>query len=165
MQLWVIRHAIAFPRVNPDCPPDPLRPLTERGRRRMQAAARGLQELGVTPIRSLTSPFIRAQETAEIVLDALQITRDSLEENTDLLPGADPIDLLNNLFLKNVDTAVFGHAPHLDRLIAAATNSSGDYTELKKGGTACLEFQGARDNTAILRWLMTPRSLRQIGGA
>ncbi len=164
MQLWVIRHAIAFPRANPDCPPDPLRPLTERGRQRMQAAARGLRKLDVTPIRSLTSPFVRARETAEIVLDTLQIARDSLEEDSELLPGADPIGLLNILLLKNVDTAVFGHAPHLDRLIAAATNAPGDFVELKKGATACLEFLGTTNSTAVLRWLMTPRSLRQIGG-
>ncbi|MCA8962267.1 MAG: histidine phosphatase family protein, partial [Planctomycetes bacterium] len=60
MILYVMRHGIAFPREDPDCPPDFERPLTERGRERTHDAARGLVEMGVRPTAVLSSPLVRA---------------------------------------------------------------------------------------------------------
>ncbi|HLE44873.1 MAG TPA: phosphoglycerate mutase family protein, partial [Methylomirabilota bacterium] len=69
MRLLIIRHAIAVPRGTPGIPDDD-RPLTPRGRRRFQKAARGLARIAGRPDVLLTSPLIRARATAEIAAKA-----------------------------------------------------------------------------------------------
>ena len=64
-----------------------------------------------------------------------------------------------------VSTLVCGHAPHLDRLIARVLNTPAEVTELKKGGTACLELPGGPASPGILHWLLPPRALRRLGRA
>ena len=57
----------------------------------------------------------------------------------------------------------FGHAPHLDDFIAYALAASTPITTLKKGGVACLEIQTLSPPAGQLRWLLTPKLLRDVG--
>ena len=67
MRLYLMRHGIAIDREDPDCPSDPERYLTPKGIQRTRAAARGLRALRVKPTALLTSPFVRAVQTGEVV--------------------------------------------------------------------------------------------------
>jgi phosphohistidine phosphatase len=164
--VWVLRHAIAISRDDPECPDDPLRALTERGRRRQERASEGLRRLGVAPERIMTSPYVRARETAEIVARALGFPLDSIEENSALEPGEDPRGILAELRARpGSPTLLCGHAPHVDRLIARIVGAPLPITELKKGGVACLELPGGPASPGILRWLLSSRALRRLAGS
>src|SRR5262249_8330961 len=64
-RVYLVRHAIAEER-GPKWPDDTLRPLTERGKRRFATGAAGFASLEEAPDRILTSPLVRAKQTAEI---------------------------------------------------------------------------------------------------
>src|SRR5882757_893767 len=70
MQLYIVRHGIAIDREDPKCPPDPERYLTEEGIEKTKQVAKGVAALGVTADLFLTSPYVRASQTAEIFAGA-----------------------------------------------------------------------------------------------
>ena len=71
MILYLVRHGIAVDRNDPKSPPEPERPLTAKGVQKTRAAALGLQALGAKPDVLITSPYVRAAQTAEIFAEAL----------------------------------------------------------------------------------------------
>ena len=71
MKLLLVRHAIAEERDDKRWPSDADRPLTQRGMRRFRSAAAGLGTLVPEVDRLLTSPFVRAHQTATILEDVL----------------------------------------------------------------------------------------------
>ena len=68
-ELYLIRHGLAEER-GPAWPDDTKRPLTEQGFSRLRRTGRALVRLGLTPDVVLTSPLVRARQTAEIVAGA-----------------------------------------------------------------------------------------------
>ncbi len=92
MDIYIIRHAIAVDRGTPEYEDDSQRPLTEKGKKKMRQIASGLRALGVDFDFILSSPYIRARETAEILADVFKTKADvAFSEN--LIPTGDP-DLL-----------------------------------------------------------------------
>ena len=159
MYLWVVRHAIAIDRADPECPSDPDRELTAKGRSRMERAAMGLRRLGMTPERIVASPYVRAFQTAEVLAQAFLIPE--VEITPALEPEQDPMVILSELGKSpSIDTVVCGHAPHVDRLIARVCGAPGPFTSMKKGATAAIECPDGIESPGILRWMMTPRQLR-----
>src|SRR5258708_1628001 len=69
MHLLIVRHAIAVPHGTPEVPEDE-RPLTPRGEKRFRAAARGLARICRPPDVLLSSPLVRARQTADIAPEA-----------------------------------------------------------------------------------------------
>src|SRR5690348_2092989 len=92
MRLYLMRHGIAIDREDPDCPSDPERYLTPKGIQRTRAAARGLRALRVKPAALLTSPFVRAVQTGEIVCEVLGLDPKQLHTTDALKPEAKPQD-------------------------------------------------------------------------
>ncbi len=78
MQIYIVRHGIAIDREDPKCPPDPERHLTEEGVEKTKQVAKGVAALGVTGDLFLTSPYVRAMQTAEIFASALDYAKQSL---------------------------------------------------------------------------------------
>jgi phosphohistidine phosphatase len=166
LDLLVIRHAIAEDRERFAATgrPDALRPLTPRGARKMERAARGLARVAPRVSVLASSPLVRAIETARIVAGALEL--DGFEELRALAPGARPQSLLGWLRDRPGDrvAAVVGHEPHLGKLIALLLDG-GDhaFAELQKGGACLIGFEGAPAPAGgELRWLLTPSQLRNI---
>ena len=79
MQLYIVRHGIAIEREDPKCPPDPERYLTEEGVEKTKQGAKGLVALGVTGDLFLTSPYVRAAQTAEISAELAGAAKSSAE--------------------------------------------------------------------------------------
>ena len=75
MILYLVRHGIAVDPNDPKSPSEPERPLTAKGVQKTRAAALGLQALGVKPDVLITSPYVRAAQTAEIFAEALGFHR------------------------------------------------------------------------------------------
>lgn len=90
MRLWLLRHGEA----QRFAPQDSLRALTERGREEVLASAERLRGRPLEAI--LTSPYVRARQTAELVAQALDY-RGALEIHSWLTPDSDPMDALEQL--------------------------------------------------------------------
>jgi phosphohistidine phosphatase len=165
MQLYIIRHGIAIDREDPKCPPDPERYLTEEGVEKTKQVAKGIAALGVTKDLFLTSPYVRAVQTAEIFADALDYARQKIRRNDLLLPGSEPTLLFRELAREKQAASVFlfGHAPQLDDVIATALGTKKHVTALKKAGVALLELKRVSPPLGILAWLATPKLLRRAG--
>jgi phosphohistidine phosphatase len=163
MHLVLFRHGIAQDREDPASPPEAERRLTPKGIRRTRQAARGLRALGVDPSHVLSSPLVRARETADLALEALGLRGVEVREAEALLPDAPPGDLLRAL--EGLDAASVlctGHAPHLDVAIAYVLGAAGPVTELKKAGAACLEVSPSVSHRGRLVWLMEAKALRRL---
>ena len=98
MNLYLMRHGIALPQDDPSVTQDGDRPLSHKGIKRMREAAKGVRRLKIPFDGVLTSPLLRARQTAEIVASALDMeTR--LEEISGLAPESTVEHLLFGLTL------------------------------------------------------------------
>ncbi len=165
MQLYIVRHGIAIDREDPKCPPDPERYLTEEGFEKTRQVAKGVAALDVKAGLFLTSPYVRATQTAEIFADALSYAKQKIRRSDLLLPGAEPSLLFRELAKEKQASSVFlfGHAPQLDDLIATALGSKKHLTALKKAGVALIELKRVSAPIGALVWLATPKLLRARG--
>jgi phosphohistidine phosphatase len=162
MILYFVRHGIAVDPTDPKSPPEPERPLTAKGVQKTRAAALGLRALGAKPDILITSPYVRAAQTAEIFAEALGFPTEKLRASDALMPTANPSEALKEISkLRAKEVMCFGHAPHLDQMISELAGAHGVFTSLKKAGVACFEQAAARGRWE-LRWILTPKMLRQL---
>jgi phosphohistidine phosphatase len=165
MNLYVIRHAIAVDEGTAEYPSDSERPLTDKGRKKMRQVAKGLRALGVEFDLILSSPYVRARETAEIVADVFKM-RKKIAFSDNLTPEVEPKLLIAEINENHsVDSlALVGHEPHLSTFIGLLTSETTkiDIT-LKKGGVCYLSVDDLHhEHHATLEWLLTPGILVEI---
>lgn len=164
MLIYLVRHGIAIDREDPNCPPEPERHLTAKGIERTREAARGLRKLGVAPRVALSSPYLRALQTAEIVCEELKLSPGKWKRTAALLPEAAPAELLRELKRVTAGEVIcFGHAPNLDLVIAHLLGAPHAVTELKKAGAGCIEMESLAAGRGALVWLATAKMLKKIG--
>jgi phosphohistidine phosphatase len=162
MDLLIVRHAIAFERDRHRWRDDGARPLSPAGIRRARKAAAGLKELSKAPDRVLTSPLVRARQTAQILTDVAGWPQAmEVPELSPQAPAPAVLTLLGKDRSKVV--AVVGHQPGLGALLTVCLLGDGEVLpiELKKNAVACVSFDGPpRAGRAALKGLATPRMLR-----
>jgi phosphohistidine phosphatase len=165
MQLYIVRHGIAIDREDPKSPADPERYLTEEGLEKTKRVAKGVAALGVSADLLLTSPYVRANQTAEIFANELDYPRQKIRRTDLLLPGGEPSLLFRELAKDKQSSCVFlfGHAPQLDDLIATALGTKHHVISLKKAGVALIELKRVSPPSGQLVWLGTPKILRKAG--
>ena len=163
MNLYILRHGIAVEPGTPGFENDSERPLIPKGERRLRNAAAAMRkmELSFDPI--LSSPLLRAKQTAEIVAGELKLKK-RLQFSDSLAPGGsvkDSLRQLNELRPAPENVLLVGHEPHLSRLIALLVSGSEDAAiEMKKGGLCKLEVGELRHGRcARLAWLLTPAQM------
>jgi len=162
MILYIVRHGIAVDRTDPDSPPEPERALTAIGVKKTRLGALGLARMGIKPDLFITSPLIRAVQTAEIIAEALGFAPSKIRASDDLKPAANPAEFIKEIArLKAKEVMCVGHAPHLDTMISQLAGARGVFTSLKKASVACFEH-GASQGRWELLWLATPKMLRQL---
>jgi phosphohistidine phosphatase len=167
MQVYLLRHAIAETRDPERYPVDADRPLTRDGKTRMARAARGLRALGLRFDLILTSPLLRARQTARIVAPMFR-PRPPLRALRPLSPGGGTGGVFAALETVPADASVLlvGHEPDLARLAGAMTlEPRADLpVEFKKGGLCRIDFEGpAKPGRGRLVVLLTPKILRRLG--
>lgn len=165
MQLFIVRHGIAVDREDPKCPADPDRFLTDEGIEKTRQVAQGVAEVADTPDLMVTSPYLRASQTAEIFAAQLGYAKQKIKKSDFLLPGAEPLQLFREL-AKDKELSVvfiFGHAPHLDDVVATALGTKHHITSLKKAGVVHVELRRLVPPSGELIWLATPKLLRKVG--
>ena len=159
----MVRHGIAIDREEPDCPPDAERALTKKGIEKARLVMEGLRELGAKPDVIMSSPLVRAWQTAELAAAEMHYAKEKIRRTEALLPEADPAMLMKELARVKADQILCtGHAPHMDEFIAQATGTRRSFTALKKAGVACLEFEELAPGRGILIALYPPRVFRLL---
>jgi phosphohistidine phosphatase len=151
-QLWFLRHGEAEPH---DARPDPERRLTPRGEEQSRAAGRALAALGLSFQLVVTSPLVRALDTARLTCEAL-----GCEPVVDeaLAGGFDVDDALRLAADAGEDKRVLfvGHNPDFVQIVGDLT---GGTIDLKKGGVAAVRLHGRRGELIVL---LRPRELKRI---
>jgi phosphohistidine phosphatase len=162
MELLIVRHAIACERNPKRWPVDAERPLSPRGVMRARRAAAGIQRLVPRPLRVLSSPLLRARQTASILTQFAGWPR--AVNCPQLLPDTPADTLLSVLAGTQARRiAVVGHEPDLGRLLARCLpgETDSDAFELRKMGLARVAFRGrVRRGRGLLLWLLPPKVLR-----
>jgi phosphohistidine phosphatase len=111
MHVLIVRHAEAGPGS-----PDDLRSRTTAGREQARGLGRRLREQGFEPDAVLSSPLLRARETAA----ALALGEPEADER--LAPGATPDDIREAVLGRGETVIVVGHQPDCGQAVAAFTN-------------------------------------------
>jgi phosphohistidine phosphatase len=160
--LYLVRHAIAEER-GPKWPDDTERPLTADGAARMRRAVKGLDRLREPIALVLTSPLVRAVQTAEILSRGLP-ARPDVTVLPALAPGTPPSRVVQALadYEKPKVIALVGHEPDLGHL-AAWLIGARTPLEFRKGAVCridTVDWPATRESRLI--WFTTPRILRRL---
>jgi len=165
MNLYIIRHGIAQELGKKNEFNDEKRALTGDGRNRMREVARGLARLETEIDLILTSPLLRAVETAQILAEALGLKKNEIVETANLAPGANPDQLFAEIKGREAAAiALVGHQPDLGDFVSRIVTVTGGFSmELRKGGACCVNVT---ETTPVLRgelvWLLTAKQLRSL---
>ena len=162
MEIYILRHGIAVPRGSRGYKKDSDRPLTQEGEEKTRQIAKAMREMGLQFDLILSSPYIRAKDTAKIVAEELG-QKVTLTES--LVPAADVRELIAEINDEKPQRVLLvGHEPDLSSLISVLISGSADaLIELKKGGLCKLTSDKLTSTRcAILNWLLTPKFLRSM---
>jgi phosphohistidine phosphatase len=157
MRIYLLRHGIAEdagPRT-----PDFKRELTSEGRKKLSAILHLARRAGVQPELVISSPLIRAQQTAAMAREALQVEA-PVQETRALAPEASPQQVWEELRgLRNLDSVLLaGHEPLLSSLTAWLLGAPGLQVHMAKAAMVAIDldqFRGEPHGT--LRWMLTPK--------
>jgi phosphohistidine phosphatase len=155
MRLILVRHADAEPTQTTDRE----RRLTGKGRDQAAHLAGFLQAAGLSPDCLLTSPFVRARQTAE-ALEAVLAPGMTLEDEA-LAAGVSPpeaADFLRRRCAEAEEVILVGHEPDLSSLCAWYLGAESDHNiKMKKAAAALLEVEGPRRGDGVLHGLVPPK--------
>ena len=162
MMIYMMRHGIASEPNDPSLEQDRQRPLTDVGREKIEQIARKLKKLAINPDLILSSPYVRAQQTASIVAKEFDLQKHIIL--SDLLQPAGTADTIVNAIVENYladELLIVGHEPCLGLLISFLAAANLDLAiNIKKGGVCCLSTDDLRmERRAALEWLLPPKLL------
>jgi phosphohistidine phosphatase len=161
-ELYLIRHGIAEERGDA-WPDDTKRPLTERGISRLRKEAKGMARLGVAFDVVLTSPLVRARQTADAIAGTFD-PRPPIVAIESMAPGGTYQAVLADLEkqARRSRIALVGHEPGIGEL-AARMIGSRHPLEFKKGAICRIDFETLPPaGPGALRWFITPKVLRSL---
>ena len=161
MNLYILRHGIAVPPGTPGIK-DEDRPLTKDGKRKMKAIAEGMLAIKLQLGRILSSPYVRARETAEIVGQVFGL---KIELWKPLIPSGNPHQLISHLVKVHEDNVLLvGYEPHLSEFVSVLICGNPEaQIELKKGALCKVSSNHLiYGRCATLEWLLAPAQLRTL---
>ncbi len=158
MDLYLIRHADAKPLGDDGIQSDEERPLTDKGREQSKTLAAILQKKGVQLGLVVSSPLLRARQTAEGMLAHWKNAPPALTECDEVSPGGKPRKLSRFLRAQPAEAiAVMGHIPGIAEYAAWLIGSKKAQLDLAKAGVAHIVCpDGPRKGEGTLQWLVTP---------
>ncbi len=166
MEIFLLRHGAAVERGTRGFDDDSARPLTPKGRRQLRKTVTAMKKLERKFDLILSSPFLRARQTAEIVATGLKLKK-RLKFSNALAPGGLASVLIRQLGREKPAPArvlLVGHEPDLSRLVSLfATGGLLLELDFKKGGLCKLESEKLHaGKCATLAWLLTPKQMRMM---
>ena len=156
-----MRHGDAVDRVTGGYTRDADRPLSEAGQAETTTVAEGLRRLGLALDLLLTSPLVRAQQTADLVAEVLPVARGPVALPA-LAPGGDLTEVVAEATSGRV--MVVGHMPSLAELAGWLAWGDRDLmVPLRTAGVCRIDLdERGRPGTGDLRWLLTPGLVRRL---
>jgi phosphohistidine phosphatase len=166
MMIYLMRHGLAVEPGSPGFRTDADRALTHKGRRQLRKIAGVMAEMELEFDLILSSPFVRARQTAEIVARALKLKK-NLKFSNALAVDGDPALLLRQLErMKPMpeNLLLVGHEPGLSQLMSILlTGNTRMKIDFKKSGLCKLEINKLKLGAcATLVWLLTPSQLKLL---
>jgi len=163
MNLHILRHGLAEDRSKPGYKKDADRPLTPKGKQRLWRVAEAIEEMELEFDAIISSPFLRATQTAEIVAEALDL-RKKLATTEHLTPNGNPkllLEYIHQIKPAPKDVLIVGHEPYLSQLIGLlVAGNTNALIDLKKGALCKLEIETLRcGRCATLAWLLSPKQM------
>jgi phosphohistidine phosphatase len=145
---------------------DERRELTRQGRKDAKIAAQALERMGEVVDAILTSPLIRARQTAEIAGKVLEA---QVHEEASLAPPGDAKVLRARLQALGEDgrqtIVVVGHNPYMEEMLSIyISGSSQAQISLGKAGAAGIELPLSGEGKAQLEWLLKRKQLAMVAG-
>jgi phosphohistidine phosphatase len=160
LELYLIRHGVAAER-GEEYPDDSKRPLTSDGIARLRKEAKALEALDVCFDQILSSPLVRARQTADIFAEALKAP----VANTDALtPAGSPAAVIQELgkHMRKARIALVGHEPNMGELAAYLIGAKAALP-FKKGAICRIDFSVfPPKGKGELTWFVTPKMLRKL---
>jgi phosphohistidine phosphatase len=157
MQLYILRHGIAE-----DQEPggsDAERALTNEGKKKLREILRVAQKADVSPELIISSPYVRAVETAEIAMEILGY-KEALAKSKVLIPSSDPKPIWEEVRAhKNVsELMLVGHEPLLSALTGYLLGAPSLQVDLKKGAIVRMDFDTfTAQPRGVLKWMLVPK--------
>ncbi len=162
-ELYFIRHGVAEERGDA-WPDDTKRPLTDAGAARLRKGMRGLRRAGIGFDVVLTSPLVRARQTADVVASAAD-PRPPIFVVESLAPGAAYASLMADIekYAKRGRIALVGHEPDLGEMTARLIGARHPIV-YKKGAVCRVDLAAVPSPTpAVLIWFLPPKLMRRLG--
>lgn len=165
MEIYILRHGKAEER-SQNITSDSNRRLTEEGKRDLDCIGKAIKNLGNEFDYVITSPLVRAKQTAEIVLKQIKNKKKSILVWNELKPEIDVTLTIKKLSKLQTSSRVLlvGHEPHLTNLIGQIISGTDEVNiSLKKGGF--VHIRGSPQKSQIrgsLRSILTPKQLKKL---
>jgi phosphohistidine phosphatase SixA len=157
MLLHLLRHAHAGDPETWDGP-DAARPLSQKGRAQAERLGSFLADIAFRPDAVITSPKVRAAQTAEIVANQLGV---GVTED-DALAGSLDLDAVDGVLARGGDperAVIVGHDPDFSELLSMLCDT--DNAPMRKGAFARIEVdRPLKAGRGTLRWLIPPDALK-----
>jgi phosphohistidine phosphatase len=158
--LYLVRHGRAEAAAAGQADAD--RRLTDSGRTELARSVQALVRLGVRPDRVLTSPLVRARQTAEILHESLAESQPLIDVEG-LASGVSADDMAKAIeasFGRATSVLVVGHMPDLADLVSWLSRA---YASFEPGAVALLELDDTMaKGEARLVWCLSPAALEAI---
>lgn len=162
LELYLIRHGLAAER-GEHYPDDSKRPLTREGISRLEQEAKGLAALDVAFDEIISSPLVRARQTADVFAEAMK-PKPAVSLADALSPAGGPSAVVRELarHAKKSRLALVGHEPNMGELAAFLIGTKTPIP-FKKGAVCRIDLAVVppRGRGQII-WFATPRMLRKL---
>ncbi len=156
MFLYVLRHAIAEDAESGES--DSTRPLTREGRQKLAHVLDRAVGASVAPSYILTSPYLRAKQTAHMAAHALN-TKNVIETAV-LVPSGSPEMVWDELteYRAEEQLMVVGHEPLLSEFVGYVLDSPTLRVEMRKATLVAVAIDSLRGSPrGVLQWMITPK--------
>lgn len=167
MKLYLLRHGIAVERIGGPIQNDFQRPLTDEGIVELARVARALKRLNVKADLVVSSPLIRARQTAEIIREGLACPKE-VEIAEALAPGGSASDVYKVLRNFSTLTEIFlvGHEPDIGRLAGTLLWSGPEFDmPFKKASICRIDISDVPPSfPGRLKWFLTPKVMEFVAG-
>jgi phosphohistidine phosphatase len=163
MDLYILRHGKAEEHTQ-SITSDAKRQLTKTGRKDIECIAKTLKNFNIKVDYIISSPLIRAQETANIVATHLWDKKKKITIWDELKPESNVLDIHKKLIKLTPDTKILlvGHEPHLTDLISSIISPESNVSiNLKKGGFVSMSVNSSESRVVgTLQSILTPKQLK-----
>ncbi len=163
MNIFILRHGLAVEPGSAGFATDFERPLTPKGERKLWKIAQSFEALELSFDWILSSPYVRARQTAEIVAETMDLGK-RVELSELLAPAGSSkklIEMINRREPPPDNVLLVGHEPYLSDLISLLISGSAGVVVTMKKGTLCKLTTASLEHgsCAALEWLLSPKQL------